>query len=306
MDKFMHPDRNLAALAKRQHGVVSRQQLLDLGLGRGAIDSRLRSGRLHAVHRGVYAIGHASLSRRGTWLAAVLAGGEGAVLSHLSAAALWRLIDPVPAPIDVTSLHGRPGRRGIRLHRGIVHPGERTARYGIRVTSVARTLLDTAEFGPEGALRRAFEEADRLGLLRPAELEEVCGRAEGRRGLPAIRRLMAKTHDGSTRSALEDTFVALCREHRLPAPAINARLLGFEVDALWARQRLVVELDGFAYHRHRAAFERDRARDATLQAAGYRVIRFTHRRLTREPDAVAEQLGALLRATEDTTRRVAR
>lgn len=297
MDNLTHPDRKLAALAGRQHGVVSRSQLIELGLGRGAIDSRLRSGRLHTVHRGVYAVGHASLSLRGVWLAGVLAHGNGAVLSHLSAAGLWRLIDPLATPVDVTSKQGRAGRRGVRLHRGIVHPEERTRRHGIPVTSVARTLLDVAELDPRGTLRRAFEEADRRGLLSRQALDEVAHRGQGRRGLAAINRLMAESRDGSTRSALEDTFVALCRQHRLPAPTVNARLFGFEVDALWLKQRLVAELDGFAFHRHRAAFERDRERDATLQAAGYRVVRFTHRRLKREPAAVAAQLRALLLPT---------
>ncbi len=292
----MHPHRRLAALAKRQHGVVARDQLLALGLGRGAIDSRLRSGNLVAVHRGVYAVGHASLNRRGVWLAAVLACGKGAVLSHLSAAALWRLIDPAPRPVDVTSAHGRPGRRGIRLHRAVVPGRERSARHGIAVTSVARTLLDVAEIASERVFRRAFEEADRLGLLRRSALDEACRRGEGRRGLAVVRRPMAEERRGATRSPLEDLFVSLCKRHRLPVPTVNALLLDLEVDALWASHRLVVELDGFAYHRHRAAFENDRARDAALQSAGYRVVRFTHRRLVAEPDAVAEQLRALLAA----------
>jgi len=295
MDKLTHPDRKLAALARRQHGVVSRGQLIELGLGSGAIDARMRTGRLHAVHRGVYAVGHTSLSQRGLWMAAVLASGDGAVLSHLSAAALWRLVDPARAPIDVTSAHGRRGRRGIRLHRGIVPLQERTARYGIPVTSVARTLLDMAEPpSAEKRLRRAYEEADRLNLLHREELERTCRLGVGRHGIPALRRLMREERDGATRSPLEDIFGTLCRKHKLPFPALNAHLLGFEVDALWSKQRLVVELDGFAYHRHRAAFERDRARDAALQAAGFRVVRFTYRRLDREPDAVAAQLRALL------------
>lgn len=297
MDKLTHPDSE-HELATRQYGVVSRRQLLAMGLGPGAIDSRLRSGRLHTVHRGVYAVGHTSMSRRGIWFAAVLACGEGALLSHQSAAALWRLIDPPSAPTDVTSAHGRPGRRGIRLHRAAVHPLERTIRYGIPVTSVARTLLDMAEPASQRRrLRRAYEEADRLGLLHKSALEQACQRGEGRRGVAAVRRLSAEERGGATRSSLEDRFVTLCRRHQLPAPAINAPLLGFEVDALWAEQRLVAELDGFAYHRHRAAFERDRARDATLQAAGYRVVRFTHRRLEREPDAVAGELRSLLAAS---------
>jgi very-short-patch-repair endonuclease len=293
MGKLTHPtlEHELAALAKRQHGVVTRSQLQALGLGRGAIDSRLGSGRLHAVHRGVYAVGHAYLNQRGIWLAAVLACGKGTLLSHQSAASLWRLIDSAPRPVDVTSTHGRPGRKGIRLHRATVYPQEKSVRHGILVTSIARTLLDLAERTP-ARLPRAYEEADRLNLLYPRDLEQACGRHEGRRGLAAIRRLMAEERDGATRSPLEDLFVALCRRHRLPTPAVNAHLLGFEVDALWSRQRLIAELDSFAYHRHRAAFERDRSRDAALQAAGYRVVRFTHRRLEQEP--VAEELRALL------------
>jgi very-short-patch-repair endonuclease len=296
MDKLTHPRREqeLAALAKRQHGVVARRQLLGLGLGPGAIDSRLGTGRLQLVHRGVYAVGHAGLNRRGIWLAAVLAHGEGALLSHLSAAALWRLIDAPMRPVDVTSSHGRRGRPGIRLHRSDTHHRERTARHRIPVTSVAQTLLDLAEQAPNERLRRAYEEADRLGLLRPGALQLACDRNQGHRGLVAIRGLMAERRGGATRSALEDLFVDLCRRRRLPTPAVNAPLLGFEVDALWSEQRLVVELDGFAYHRHRAAFERDRARDAALQAAGYRVVRFTRRRLEREPGVVAEELHALL------------
>jgi hypothetical protein len=152
---------------------------------------------------------------------------------------------------------------------------------------------------PERRLRRAYEEADRLNLLRPGALEQIFRRNMGHRGLGGIRRLIvdAKKRGGATRSSLEDMFVELCRKRGVPVPAINAHLLGFEVDMLWAGQRLVVELDGFAYHRHRAAFERDRARDAALQAAGYRVVRFTYRRLEREPDAVAAELRALLAAS---------
>lgn len=296
MNKLTHNrERRLAALASRQHGVVSRRQLLDLGLGRGAIDARLRTGRLKTVHRGVYAVGHTSLSWRGIWLAAVLAYGEGAVLSHAAAAALWRLLDPQPPPVDITSAHGRAGRRGIRLHRSALEPAEVRTQHRIPVTSVARTLLDIADVAPERRFRRAFEEADRRGLLHAHELKEVCRRRKGRRGLAALRKAQGDQRDGFTRSPLEDLFVALCREHGLPAPIRNARLLGFEVDALWPDRRLVIELDGFAYHRHRAAFERDRARDAALQAAGYRVVRITHRRLEREPEAVAAQLRELLR-----------
>jgi very-short-patch-repair endonuclease len=290
-----HPtDHLLAELATGQHGVITRQQLLALGLGRGAIDGRVQSGRLHCIHRGVYALGHKQLSQRGHWLAAVLACGDSALLSHRSAAGLWGLMPSRASPVDVTAKPGRRGRAGIISHEGRVHAGERATRDGIPVTSVPRTLFDLAEVTDEAHLRRTFEEADRLNLLRMAALERICERGRGRRALRPIRRLMAQARTGATRSSLEDRFVAFCREHRLPAPVINAPLLGFEVDALWPRERLVVELDGFAFHHHRAAFERDRARDAILQAAGYRVIRLTHRRLVQEGSAVAEELRRLL------------
>jgi uncharacterized protein DUF559 len=154
-----------------------------------------------------------------------------------------------------------------------------------------------AEVAPEDVFRRIFEEAERLRLLRRSASEELCRHSAGRRGLTVLRRQMAEERRGATRSPLEDRFVALCKRHCLPIPAVNAPLLDFEVDALWAPQWLVAELDGFAFHHHRAAFERDRARDTALQAAGYRVVRFTHRRLEREPDAVAGQLRALLAAS---------
>ena len=154
----------------------------------------------------------------------------------------------------------------------------------IPVTTVARTLFDLAEVVDEGRLDRAWEEADSLSLLRLREVEAVCERGCGRRALKPIGRLLAEAHAPvRTRSPLEDRFAAFCRDHRLPPPATNVEILGYEVDALWPKERLIVELDGFAFHHHRGAFERDRARDAALQAAGYRSIRLTDRRLKREP-----------------------
>ena len=171
-------------------------------------------------------------------------------------------------------------------------------RDAIPVTSVARTLFDLAEVVDERRLERAFEEADRLGLLQIRALERVCVRGSGRRALAPIRRLVSAAYlPSSTRSPLEDRFVAFCWEHHLPPPATNTSVLGFEVDALWPYARLIVELDGFSYHHHRAAFERDRVRDAALQAAGYKVIRLTHRRLDENSNAVATQLRRLLRST---------
>lgn len=292
---------SLAALATRQHGVVARSQLIEMGLGRGAIEDRVRSGRLHVLHRGVYALGHASLTQQGRWLAAVLAHGDGALLSHQSAAASWGLTRERGRVVDVTSRRGRPGRPGIRLHRGRVHADEAATRGIILVTSVARTVFDLAEVVDEVRLGRAFEEADRLGLLELGALERVCARCHGRRGLAVVNRLIAHAREpASARSALEEGFAELCSQHELPPPVLNAGVLDFVVDALWPQCRLIVELDGFAFHRHRAAFERDRARDATLLAAGYRVMRLTHRRLVAEPKAVVAELRRLLGENADT------
>jgi very-short-patch-repair endonuclease len=216
------------------------------------------------------------------------------MLSHCSAAAMWGLQRSRGA-VDVTCSHGRPNRPGIRLHRARVHPEERTNRDAIPVTSLPRTLLDLSEVVDERRLERAFEEADRLGLLELRALERVCERGHGRHALGPIRRLVAVAYlPSSTRSPLEDRFVAFCRDHRLPQPATNTSVLGLEVDALWPDVRLIVELDGFSYHGHRAAFERDRARDAALQAAGYRVLRLTHRRLEKDGATVADELRRLL------------
>lgn len=293
-------ERELAALAHRQHGVVGRNQLLALGLGDGAIKARFQLGQLHNIHRGVYSVGHGGLTVHSRWLAAVLASGDGAVLSHRSAAALWGLMRPRWSPVDVTSAHGRPGRNGIVLHRSALHAEERTVEARIPVTSVARTLLDLAGvLDGDGGLRRAFEEADRLKLLHMPELERVCARAGKRKGLPALRRLAAAAREPvTTRSHLEDRFAEFCRKHLadLSTPQTNAWILDHEVDAYWPSHGLVVELDGFAYHGHRAAFENDRARDAAMQAAGYRVIRLTYRQLETEALRIATQLRKLLGA----------
>jgi very-short-patch-repair endonuclease len=290
-------ERELAALAQRQHGVVARRQLALLGIGDGAIKSRLRLGQLHIVHRGVYSVGPQRLSMRGVWLAAVLAYGREAVLSHRSAAALWGLMRPRWSPVDVTSAQGRHGRGGILLHQSPLQADERDVEAGIPVTSVPRTLLDLAEVIDEIRLRRAFEEADRLKLLHMPALEVVCGRAGRRKGLTELRRLMRVARAPvTTRSPLEDRFAEFCHEYLgdLPTPLTNVTILDHEVDALWPRHRLAVEMDSWEFHGHRAAFEQDRARDAAMQAAGYRVVRLTHRRLQTEPNAVARELRAML------------
>jgi hypothetical protein len=290
-------ERGLAGLARRQHGVVARRQLAALGIGDGAIKARLRLGQLHSIHRGVYSVGHRRLTMRGVWLAAVLASGEGALLSHRSAAALWGLMRPRWSPADVTSCHGRAGRDGILLHRSRVEVDERAIEAGIPVTSLPRTLLDLAEVIDAVQLKRAFEEADRLKLLRMPAMEQVCARAGRRKGLAALRPLLNTARKPvDTRSPLENRFAEFCLNHLgdLPSPLTNISILDHEVDAYWPKHRLVVEMDSWEFHAHRAAFERDRARDAAMQAEGYRVIRLTHRQLETEAPRISAQLRKML------------
>lgn len=222
-------------------------------------------------------------------------------MSHRSAAVLWGLAGRRSRDIDVTAAGGRQGidrRTGIFIHRGRLHPEDRAVLDGLPVTTVARTLFDLAEFDSFKHLESAWEEADRLNLLQLSAIERVCERGFGRRALKPIRRLLAEARIGEiTRSPLEDAFAAFCHAHHLPQPSFNTTLLGYEIDALWPAQRLAAELDSWEFHRHRAAFERDRARDTALQAAGYRTIRITDRRMINDSTTLLNQLQVLLGIT---------
>lgn len=298
--KLRHVQRegNLRAIATRQHGVVSHRQLLELGCGVRWIERRLAEERFEAVHREVYSIGYSRLSRKGRWWAAVLAYGSGTVLSHHSAAVLWGLRRSQAGAIHVNASLGWQGigrRRGIYLHRCQLRPEETTIHDGLPVTTIGRTLFDFAEAAPYGDLKKTTEAADRRNLLQLRELEEICERGRGRRALKPVRRLIAElAPPDEGRSPLEIRFAAFVREHRLPAPFQNVDVLGHEVDALWPADRLIVELDSWEHHGHRAAFERDRARDSKLLIAGYRSIRITHRRLDREAEQLAAEIRQLL------------
>jgi hypothetical protein len=288
----------LGRLATRQHGAVARFQLRRLGFGEQAIKTRLAFGWFHHIHEEIYAVGHSRLSPRSWWWAAVLAYGPGTVLSHHTAAVLWGIQRYRSGPIHVTAPGGRQGierRKGIWVHRCKLAAEHRTTRDGFPVTTLARTLFDFAEVAPFETLKGAAEEADRLKLLRLRELEEVCERGRGRRALRPVRRLLVELEPPDEgRSPLEIRFPTFVREYSLPAPAQNVDVLGHEVDALWPQAKLIVELDSWEFHGHRAAFERDRARDAKLLIAGYRTIRVTHRRLDREADQLAAEILQLL------------
>ena len=276
-------------MAGRQHGVVSRSQLATLGLSRTEIGGRVRRGYLQRVHTGVYAVGHLALTRNGHFMAAVLACGEGAALSHFSAAVLWGLLEARGQRIHVTVERNRVCR-GIVVHRSPL-VGERLRRLGIVVTTPARTLVDLADVAPRRTLERAFDEADYLRLdwqsARPRH---------GRRGSGLLASVLAVHEPGSTRtlSELEELFLAFCDGRGIRRPEVNVSIEGYLCDFVWREERVIVETDGDQAHGTRRARERDPVRDADLQIAGWRVMRLSSVRLFREPDAVEDQLKRLL------------
>lgn len=275
---------------------MSRSHLLALGWRRGAIQSAIETGRLHPVHRGVYAIGRPDLADRGRWLAGVLAAGSEAVLSHRSAAALWG-IRAWPAHLaEVTA--PRPVRRPRLLaHQSSVPDHERVRFDGIPVTTIPRTLIDLAEVVPSVELDEAVHQAYRLGRWNTDAVALTLADHGGRNGTARLRRVMAETEPGKgfVRSKLERWLRRLCRTHGVPAPESNQVVEGFEVDFLWRSERLIVEADGRASHLTPKAFERDHKRDRTLDRAGYRILRFTHRDITGTPDVVAADILHALR-----------
>lgn len=291
-------ERRLAALATKQHGVVSRWQLAELGFSERGVRARIDAHRLSALHREVYAVGHGTVGRHGRRLAAVLAYGPDSVLTHRTAAALWGLARPGRHPIDVTAPSGRQGvrrRAGVWIHRCRLHPEDLTSEAGIPVTTIARTLFDLAEVVEFRYLEQAWEEADRLHLLRLREVEAVCDRGYGRRALRPIRRLLAEARAAAVvRSPLEERFQRFCAAYDLPPHSTNVDVLGHEVDVLWPAAGLIVELDSWEFHRQRSAFQSDRKRDTHRLVAGYRTVRVTHQRLDTEAAMLAAEIRALL------------
>ena len=280
-------DALVAVIAARQHAVVSSAQLAAAGITSKGIGHRVRHGRLNRWHRGVYLVGPIEAARTAEMAALLACGIERYALSHGSAAALWGL-RPRPSAVEVTVTKQLRPRAGLRIHRTAhLDPAHVTTRHGLRLTTPARTLLDLAGHLPPHELERAVNEAQVQRLVTAHELHLLAGRS---RALDAALTL----EPALTRSEAESQLLALIRAARLPRPRANARVGRHEVDFLWPEQRLIVEVDGFAYHSSRAAFERDRARDAELQAAGYRVIRITWRQLTTEPEAVIARLAAAL------------
>ncbi|WP_445151835.1 type IV toxin-antitoxin system AbiEi family antitoxin domain-containing protein [Baekduia sp. Peel2402] len=294
-------DRRIAALAGRQHGPVTRQQLYELGLTPQQIAYRIDAGRLIRLYRAVYAVGHPCLSREGRWMAAVLTCGPGAMLSHGDAAALWDLRPAHGAAIHVTTSAraGRvPDRRRVRLHRVGTLTGEESMELdGIPVTTPARTLLDLAPSLRPRTLEEVIERMDRLALFDLVAVRRVLDAHPRQSGAPKLRGVLdrlAGTGVQDTRSPLEVALLQLCDDHRLPTPAANILVAGHLVDFHWPGTDLVVETDGFAFHRTRSAFDADRERDQALVLAGYRVVRFTYEQVTRRRRETANRLRRLL------------
>ncbi|HEX6116115.1 MAG TPA: DUF559 domain-containing protein [Solirubrobacterales bacterium] len=288
------------ALARCQHGVLARRQLLALGMSAKAIEHRVATGRLHPVHRGVYAVGRPEIDQLGRWMAAVLACGPGAFLSGPDAAALWGLVPSRRGAIHV-SVRVRSGRRrpGITVHcRPALSGDDITHRSEIPATSPVRTLLDLATALPAPRLERVVGEADRLDLVDPETLRAAI---EARAGQPGVRRLRALLDRDTFRltdSELERRFLGIVRVVGLPRPLTQTTVNGYRVDFYWPALGLVVETDGLRYHRTAATQSRDARRDQAHAAAGLTALRFTHAQVRYERarveatlEAVAERLA---------------
>lgn len=282
-------------LARAQHGVVSRRQLIKLGFSGQAIQHRISRGRLHRVGRGVYTVGRPELSARGRWMAAVLGCGPGAVLSYGSASALWGIgrerLPSIEISVPVSSVRRRPGVQVYR--RPNLQPSDVAVRDGIPVTSVVRTLIDVATGLDRAGLERAINEADRLDLVDPETLFDELGSRSGLRGIGPLRALLGDLTFRLTDSELERRFLPLALEAGLPSPLTRQQVNGFRVDFYWPDLGLVVETDGLRYHRTPAQQARDRLRDQIHTAAGLTSLRFTHSQVRFESGRVRETLNAV-------------
>jgi predicted transcriptional regulator of viral defense system len=282
--------------------VVTLPQLQLAGLGKAAVAKRAKEGRLYRAHRGVYAVGRPHLTQRGHWMAAVLACGPRAVLSHRSAAALHGIRQDNRAKTDVTvpSSSARP-RPTIHVHTSLtLEPADITTVDGIPCTTVARTLVDLGDVVGPRPVEQAVDQAEVLRVFDGKTVHEALARAGPRRGAGILRAVLASYKQPTlTRRQLEERFLTLCRRAALPNPAVNAWItlaggVAYQADFLWRAERFIAETDGRDVHTTRKAFEHDRLRDQRLTLAGYTVVRFTWRQLVNEPASVAEALRSLL------------
>lgn len=283
-------------LAARQHGVVTRRQLRSEGFDGAVVDQRVRTRRLRPIHRGVYLVGPVA-PPNAPEMAACLACGPRAVLSHRTAGVHWKILKARTGPrsVEVTIPGGYRRRPGIRVYRiRTLQPGETTRLMGIPVTTPVRTLFDLAGHLRRRPLERAVAEAIARRLTSPEEVLAMSRRHARRRGAARLRATVEAGDPARTRSEAEERFLTLVRRARLDPPEVNVTLGRYEVDFYWPRSRLAVEMDGMSFHTSRRAFERDRLRDGELAARGVRVVRVTWRQLSREPEALLVRLGRAL------------
>lgn len=290
-----HPiDAAIAAVAHRRHGCITRQQLLGLGLGPAAIAHRVRAGRLYRVFTGVYTVGRPPVTPLERACAAVLACGPGAVLSHASAMVLWDVWRRWEEPFEVIAPHFRR-RAAINTHRARhLHRREVIVHLGIRTTTLPRALLDCASRLSDRQLARAVNESLRSNYMTRSALGALLAHHPHH---PSTSRLVSFVQDtgGPTRSTFEDEFPAFCGRFGLPRPIMNATVAGYEVDALFPAERVIVELDSWTFHRDRQTFETDRDRDADILArTGHVTVRITWKRIERQPGREAERLHRIL------------
>jgi very-short-patch-repair endonuclease/predicted transcriptional regulator of viral defense system len=287
---------DVLALAGKQHGVVTRAQLLELGLSSRAIDYRVRRGRLHRVRRGVYAVGRPQLTRHGVLIAAVLSCGPGAALSHQHAGELYGIRKRMSGPIEVTiPAGGMRTQPGVRVHRAAMPRADVTLRHGIPVTTPVRTLVDLAQQLSARELEAAVNEADKLDLVDPERLRAALEARGGQAGVAALRELLDRQTLTLTDTELERHFLPIARRAGMPEPLTQRHVNGFRVDFYWPDLGLVVETDGLRYHRTPAQQSRDRLRDQAHTAAGLIPLRFTHAQVVYEAGHVGRVLAAVAR-----------
>ena len=288
--------RELWTLVGAQHAVVSREQLLRLGFTSDRITHLVRSRRLHPIWRGVYAVGRPQLDRLGYWIAAALACGRGAVLSHESAAALWGVLAERRELIEVSIPAVRRARHaGIVVHRRALRAADITRHRGIPVTTPASTLVDVAARLTLAQRERSVGEADKLELVDPETLRRELEARAGRPGAPALREALDRHTFAVTDSELERLLLEIAREAGLPRPVTGARVNGFKVDFYWPELGLVVETDGLRYHRTPQQQAKDRLRDQVHTAAGLTVLRFRRAQVRFERARVAQTLATVAR-----------
>jgi very-short-patch-repair endonuclease len=295
MDVDISHDAAIAAVASKQQGNITRAQLLAIGLSDSTIAFRVRTGRLHRVYPGVYAVGRPPQTPIERSSAAVLACGPGAALSHSSALTLWGIDKHWPTPFEVIVFKDRRPK-GIRTHRPrSIHRRDITTQLGIRTTTLARAVLDTAPRLPERRRTRVVQDALHSKFMTNSQLADVVARNPNHRGTPLITPLLAETKTGITRSDIEDTWNQLANDYNLPNFLTNVPLRGgYTADVLFPEHGLIVELDSWEFHSDRISFESNRDRDADNLAAGLPTIRVTHERMKADPAKEAERVRRTL------------